>query len=746
MAHSEGGSKAAARIDLAEVSEFKVGGMRVRPTERVVELNGKRHDLQPRVMQVLVALAEVRPTVVSRDRLLERCWAGRAVSDDAINRCILSLRQLANSNSPVPFTIQTVPRIGHRLIENAIERSDELPAAPSAPLKPRWPLLVTLLAGALVAVLVAALVWPRFAGPSEPIAIAVLPFVPLSGDRLLAEGMGDGLRAQLARDSRFRIAGSASSDQFRNPSDPEIVARLLKVTHLVHGSVRTLPNRVIVEVMLLQGRNGERLWSQHYDAPVQDLYTVHQQMAGAIAAALAPTPYRSLQASTAAVANGDAYNLYLTARGLLRTRSRRHGGAAVDLLQEAVRLDPGYAPAWASLAEAIQLDAGARGYQAMAAAIPLARDHARRATRLAPDLAEGHRVLARLLGFGDPIAQAHCRRAAELEPNNAESWLVLGVCHETAGEFERALAASRRAVELDPNWNFALGRYSELVAEMGERDKAEAIVRRGLARDQAARNIALARIALFFGDYAEAARLFSSKVVTTSPRWSAPARSFLNDAIFPVGLPLDRLEPIPRPPDKPRRWRVLMESAPAPSVWQDRNRDPIAALVYREDNLVAAKLMLIAGRERELEATYDSPVGLFDIRPGRPLRADQIDEAPIVALALRRRNRTPEADRLLEQADAAVRSVLRRGRPPLWFQADAAAVWAMQGRVDAALVTLEQVLRKGWAHSFGSDLRGLSEEPAFYLLRGQRRFKAVSAYLRASTAREREEIARQLTA
>src|SRR3990170_9020108 len=107
------------RIDLADEPEFELGGLSVKPAERVVVLNNERHELQPRVMQVLVALAKGRPGVVSRDRLAELCWNGRIVGDDALNRCILALRHLAEQFSPQPFAIETVPRVGHRLVEHS---------------------------------------------------------------------------------------------------------------------------------------------------------------------------------------------------------------------------------------------------------------------------------------------------------------------------------------------------------------------------------------------------------------------------------------------------------------------------------------------------------------------------------------------------------------------------------------------------------------------------------------------------
>jgi DNA-binding winged helix-turn-helix (wHTH) protein len=103
------------QIVLAEVADFHIGGLTVRPRWRQVIAGGAVEVLQPRVMQVLIALAERRGDVISRDVLMARCWGGFAVSDDAIQRCIARLRRLSETHGGL--TIETVPRVGYQLRE-----------------------------------------------------------------------------------------------------------------------------------------------------------------------------------------------------------------------------------------------------------------------------------------------------------------------------------------------------------------------------------------------------------------------------------------------------------------------------------------------------------------------------------------------------------------------------------------------------------------------------------------------------
>jgi DNA-binding winged helix-turn-helix (wHTH) protein len=111
-------ASAPAPVRLAREPDFHLGVLTVRPSLCEVLTPGGRQRLQPRVMQVLVALAWMEDRVVSRDALIETCWGGRIVGEDAINRCIGRLRCLSETCEG-GFSIETVARVGYRL--NAAE-------------------------------------------------------------------------------------------------------------------------------------------------------------------------------------------------------------------------------------------------------------------------------------------------------------------------------------------------------------------------------------------------------------------------------------------------------------------------------------------------------------------------------------------------------------------------------------------------------------------------------------------------
>jgi DNA-binding winged helix-turn-helix (wHTH) protein/tetratricopeptide (TPR) repeat protein len=106
----------AARIDLAHVAEFTIGALAVRPATREVTRDGQTEVLEPRVMQVLVALARAGGGVVSRDDLTRSCWEGRIVGEDAINRVISRLRRVGETIGQDSFRVETVTKVGYRLV------------------------------------------------------------------------------------------------------------------------------------------------------------------------------------------------------------------------------------------------------------------------------------------------------------------------------------------------------------------------------------------------------------------------------------------------------------------------------------------------------------------------------------------------------------------------------------------------------------------------------------------------------
>jgi DNA-binding winged helix-turn-helix (wHTH) protein len=115
------------RPSLAQLADFRLGPLTVCPSACRIVAEGMEVRVEAQTMAVLVALAEADGATVTRETLINACWDGRVVSDDAVARTIAKVRSLARGANPVPFTLQTIPKVGYRLI--ASKPSEEAPTA-----------------------------------------------------------------------------------------------------------------------------------------------------------------------------------------------------------------------------------------------------------------------------------------------------------------------------------------------------------------------------------------------------------------------------------------------------------------------------------------------------------------------------------------------------------------------------------------------------------------------------------------
>jgi DNA-binding winged helix-turn-helix (wHTH) protein/TolB-like protein/tetratricopeptide (TPR) repeat protein len=247
-------------IDLAREAEFQLGSLRVRPATCEVEWDGKAQTLQRRVMQVLVALAQARGSVVSQDDLVIRCWRGLAVSDDAIYRCISKLRKLAADYPDAPYSIEAIPGVGYRLTSANFEVGD---AVKRSSIRRRF--LLGALAAALAAfMMVGAVFWiGRGAAPDahQLIRVTVQPFDTLSNSenaRSLARTIPNEVVNELG-DSQIDIALAGEQVGNGNPGSASRTPGLV-----VTGLVRDDESNLIVDVRIEDGSTRAALWSMEF--------------------------------------------------------------------------------------------------------------------------------------------------------------------------------------------------------------------------------------------------------------------------------------------------------------------------------------------------------------------------------------------------------------------------------------------------------------------------------------------------
>lgn len=719
-------------IDLAREPDFTIGELRFQPATRQLFVGQQSETLEPRVMQVLALLASRRSTVVSRDELVERCWAGRAVSEHAINRCIAKVRHLADVHGG--FSLETIPRVGYRLNERR-------PAA--SPTRRFRPLAV---AAALMLVALGAVLWLTVlrdrSAPQEPVSLAVLPFRDLSrGNDYFAEGVSEEIMTELSRQG-LRVAGRTSSSMFKDRgADLRDVGRSLGVSYLLEGSVRRSGDRMRIHVALVNARDGMRLWSQVFDGTLDDVLVIQQnisrEVAGRLHAGLRSSPFHG-QLATA----GDVYALYLTARGLLRTRDLENVRTATQLLRRATRADPGFAPAWSSLAAALYLGSWADWPPKRSEA----NAYADRALSLAPNLAEAHAVKGLLLG-SNRDAVRHLERAVRLQPDYAEAWLWLATAYGRELAYEKALGAIRRCAQLDPFWS-RCAQFSDAAWEIGEREASQRFDTWLLQHlpEPSQRERVRAKLAVRRGDWSGHVLHLQRVVELDSGDGRLEATIDIRHALIWLGLPSDDylagLEPVAAKAiggELPKLSAILGTLAEPKDFWN------VPML-----SVVAPRLFLNEGRAAELVWLYDQSFSSPKAFASHAFEdASFISHAPTMALALREANRDAEAQRILREASQRVRRAAQQPRVPASVLVSFARVWAVDGQRDQAINALERAFRAGWPAGVEPQMAWIgrpiiSDEPAFRTLRHDARFRRIDAAIRAHLERERRELQQAL--
>jgi TolB-like protein/Tfp pilus assembly protein PilF len=297
------------------------------------------------------------------------------------------------------------------------------------------------------------------AGQPRDLSIAVLPFVNMSADpdnEYFSDGLSEEILNVLARMQDFRVAGRTSSFAFKDQqADLRAIGERLGVANILEGSVRRQGERVRVTAQLIDARDGYHLWSETYDRRLDDIFAIQDDIATEVVKALRLTLLDADEQVISQSAKGDveAYNHYLLGQSLVRLRTREGLERALEEFQQAILIDPEYAPPYAGIAMVYALFDN-YGYRSLGETNELAHRALERALALDPQSDEAWAVRGLLLNQGPgaarrmPEARAALERAIEINPNNALAHLWIASL--LFPDFEAVSATLRRAYELDP--------------------------------------------------------------------------------------------------------------------------------------------------------------------------------------------------------------------------------------------------------------------------------------------------------
>jgi len=423
------------------------------------EIEGVRVDVK--AMEVLIALVEARPAVLSVPELLERVWPNVVVVDNVVYQAISQLRRALGDDARSPCYIESVPRRGYRLIAGTAAQ--------------------------------------------EPDSVAVLRFVDMSPSQdqaPLCAGIAEEILNRLARIRELKVVGRTSSFQF-DPSNANIreISQRLGVRHVLEGSVRTAGNRVRISARLVECEGGLQRWSESYTRELIDLFTLYDEVAEAISRELnviishPPNPLTPTRSAEA---------LKLVTQIRFQILEARPSQALFPLLKQAVALDPDYADAYLAQGMLYYVLADG-GYEPPQPSLEGARQFLDKALLINPALADAHEFMGNVranldLDFGSAAesfqqadrlrgyslkyrylclagrfesAERNCRRCIELDPLYSNPRMWLGRCLDRLGRIDEATQAFEAAFALSPRHPNRLGALVDHLLDFaGEVDRA----------------------------------------------------------------------------------------------------------------------------------------------------------------------------------------------------------------------------------------------------------------------------------
>ena len=291
-------------------------------------------------------------------------------------------------------------------------------------------------------------------------SIAVLPLDNYSGDAgqdYFAEGMTDELTAKLATISRLRVISRGSAMQFKGehrPPTPEI-ARTLDVDAIVEGSVLRSGERVRITAQLIDARADRHLWAKSFERSSRDVLALQDELASSIAREIHAelTPAEESRLARAPRINPEAYDAYLKGRYFFNRPSDENLQKAIARFDEAVALEPAFAPAHSGLSDAYLWAGYNEGFLTASEARPKAKAAAEKASQLDEASAEAHTSLANFklwYEYDWEGCEVEFRRALKLNPSYAYAHDQFGMALAFQGRLDEAIDEGRRAAELDP--------------------------------------------------------------------------------------------------------------------------------------------------------------------------------------------------------------------------------------------------------------------------------------------------------
>jgi len=426
--------------------QFFFAGHTLDTDRRELSRDGTPVTVGPKAFDLLIYILQNRDRVVSRGDLLAAIWDGRTVADSTFASCINAVRKAIGDSGEEQRLIRTIVRKGIRFVgevqsgpsgsepaQAAAARANGVQPSPSHALP-----------------------------PSDRPAIAVLPFVNMSGETeqdYFSDGISEDIITALSKLRWFFVVARNSSFMYKGKSvHIKTIAADLGVSYVVEGSVRKDGRRVRITVQLNDVTTGGHLWAERYDREAADVFAVQDEITEAIVAAIEPQLYaaENFRAQRKPPESLDAWGLVMRALSHFWRVTREDNLLAQRLLEQAIAIDPNYAQALAVLAVS-HIFGAQMGWENAAAATPVAERAGLAAVLADSDDAWAHLALASVYPYLGRLddALAAFEVALRLNPNFSLAQGFYGLVLTWTGRFREGGEAARRALRLSPRDPFS---------------------------------------------------------------------------------------------------------------------------------------------------------------------------------------------------------------------------------------------------------------------------------------------------
>jgi TolB-like protein/Flp pilus assembly protein TadD len=384
-------------------------------------------------------------------------------------------------------------------------------------------LLMLIASGVIISAGAGFFLLPRASARKIDKSIAVLPFQSLSDEKenaYFADGIQDDILTNLSKIGELKVISRMSVMSYRGDAvrNAREIGKALGVATLLEGSVRRIGNRVRVNVQLIDANNDEHIWAEDYDRDLTDVFAIQTDLAQKIASALQAklSPTEKARLDNRPTQNPDAYLLFVQAHDYANRMDMFNDTSlkAVPLFEQAIKLDPTFALAFAGLSRVQSWIY--HSSDPMPARREKARLNADEALRLQPDLPEGHLALGFSYYYGD---RDYERALAEFEiakrglPNDAQAYLAIGSIQRRQGKWAESTANLEKAAALDPkNTNILINLCFSYIAQRNFQTADKMLDRAIAASPQSFQPRALKGFlaVLWKGDLSAGEKVFSS--------------------------------------------------------------------------------------------------------------------------------------------------------------------------------------------------------------------------------------------